>query len=45
MPTALCKPDTSSLAGMNAMVTSPGVPAGDNGGTRKRTTDSGFRSE
>lgn len=45
IPMALCRPDTSSLAGINAMVTSPGRPPGVRGGMKNLTIDSGFRSE
>lgn len=45
IPMALCRPDKSSLAGMNAMVTSPGRPPGARGGIKNLMIDSGFRSE
>ena len=45
MPTALCKPVMSYLAGIKAIVASPGLSAGVDPGMRKRIIESCFRSE
>ena len=45
MPMALCTPDTSILAGMKDMVTSPCVPPGSMGGMANLMIESGFFSE
>lgn len=45
MPMALCRPDTSILAGMKEIVASPGAPPGRMGGMKNRMTESGFLSE
>ena len=41
---ALCKPDISLLAGIRAMVTSPGDVLGENGGKIRRYMEFGFSS-
>ncbi len=45
MPIALCRPDTSSFAGMSAMVASPGIAPGVEPGMRNLITVLGFLSE
>ena len=45
MPIALCRPVTSRFAGMKAIVTSPGLPVGINGGIAKRMMVSDAESE
>lgn len=44
MPIALWSPVRSFFCGINAIVTSPGEPAGSRGGTGKRSTLAGRRS-
>ena len=45
MPIALCRPDTSSFAGMSAIVASPGVALGVEPGMRNLITVLDFLSE
>lgn len=45
MPIALCRPDTSSFAGMSAIVASPGIAPGVEPGMRNLMTVLGFLSE
>ena len=45
IPIALCKPVTSNLVGMKAIVASPGLPPAVKGGIKNRIIDSGFLSE
>ncbi len=45
MPIALCRPDTSSFAGMSAIVASPGIAPGVEPGMRNLITVLGFLSE
>lgn len=45
MPMALCTPDTSSLAGINEIVASPGLPPGTTGGIQNLIIESGFFGE
>lgn len=45
IPIALCRPVTSNLVGINAIVASPGLPPAVKGGMKNLIIDPGFLSE